>query len=52
MSIHVNIPSAYHVHPYRLILEPNHHPIPRNADGGIDTDRITAVFIVDVVDYH
>lgn len=38
--------------PYRLILEPNHHPIPRNADGGIDTDRVTAVLIVDVVDYH
>ena len=40
------------VHPYRLILEPNHNPVPRRADRGIDTDQVTAIVIVAVVDYH
>ena len=40
------------VHPYRLILEPNHHPVPRRADGGIDTDQGTAIIVMEVVDYH
>lgn len=40
------------VHPYRLIFEPNHDPVPRTEDGGIDTSRVTAITILDVVDYH
>lgn len=40
------------VHPYRLVFEPNHDPLPRKDDGGIDTDQVTAITIVDVVDYH
>lgn len=40
------------VHPYRLIFEPNHDPVPRRADGGIDTDQVTAIVIIEVVDYH
>ena len=40
------------VHPYRLILEPNHNPVPRRADGGIDTDQVTAITIMEIVDYH
>ena len=40
------------VHPYRLILEPNHDPVPRRADGGINTDQVTAITIMEVVDYH
>lgn len=40
------------VHPYRLILKPNHEPVPRKDDGGIDLNRITAIKIIDVVDYH
>ena len=40
------------VHPYRLVFEPNHKPVPRKEDGGIDTERVTAITILDVVDYH
>ena len=40
------------VHPHRLIFEPNDDPIPQTEDGGIDTDNITAIKIMEVVDYH
>ena len=40
------------VHPYRLVFEPTHDPVPRTADGGIDVDRVTAITIMEVVDYH
>ena len=40
------------VHPYRLVFEANHEPIPRKDDGGIDTDQVTAITVLDVVDYH
>ncbi len=40
------------VHPKRLVFEPNHNPIPRKVDGGIDTDQVTAITIIEVVDYH
>ena len=40
------------VHPRRLIFEPNHEPLPRRADGGIDTDQVTAIRIIEVIDYH
>ena len=40
------------VHPYRLIFRPAHSPVPRNRDGGIDTGQVTAVMILEVVDYH
>jgi proteic killer suppression protein len=40
------------VHPYRLIFEPNHEPIPRKPDGGIDLEQVTAITIVEVADYH
>jgi proteic killer suppression protein len=40
------------VHPFRLIFEPNHDPVPRKDDGGVDTGRVTAITIVDVIDYH
>ena len=39
-------------HPFRLIFVPNHDPIPLRDDGGIDRDRITAITITEVVDYH
>ena len=41
-----------HVHPYRLVFEANHEPFPRKDDGGIDTEQVTAITILDVVDYH
>ena len=40
------------VHPQRLVFEPNHEPIPRSEDGGIDVEQVTAIVIVDVTDYH
>lgn len=40
------------VHPYRLVFEPSHEPVPRDADGGIDTGQVTAITIVAIVDYH
>ena len=40
------------VQPYRLVFEANHEPVPREEDGGIDTEQVTAITILDVVDYH
>ena len=40
------------VHPHRLVFDPDHDPVPRTADGGIDIDRVTAITIMEVVDYH
>ena len=37
---------------YRLVFEPDHDPIPRRPDGGIDIGRVTAIVIVEVADYH
>lgn len=39
-------------HPYRLIFEADHNPIPRKEDGGLDWTAITAVRIIAVEDYH
>ena len=40
------------VHPHRLVFKPNHAPLPRKDDGGIDTERVTAIMIKGVIDYH
>lgn len=40
------------VHPFRLIFEPNHDPIPYNDDGSVDIDKVTAITIIEVIDYH
>ena len=40
------------VHPYRLVFEPDHSKLPRNEDGGIDLERVTAIRILEVVDFH
>jgi plasmid maintenance system killer protein len=39
-------------HPYRLIFGPDHNPIPRKEDDGIDWTAVTAVCIIAVEDYH
>ncbi len=39
-------------HPFRLIFEPMHNPLPRKADGGIDLARVTRMRILEVTDYH
>ena len=38
--------------PYELIIVPDHDPIPRRNDGGIDRGLVTMISIVEVVDYH
>ncbi len=39
-------------HPYRLLFVPDHDPIPRKDDGGLDWSQITAIEIVRVEDTH
>lgn len=40
------------VHPFRLVFTPNHETTPRNADGGIAIEQITAIRILEITDYH
>lgn len=37
---------------FRLIFVPDHDPVPRLHDGGIDPALITKISITEVVDYH
>lgn len=37
---------------WRMVFRPDHDPVPRHADGGIDPAAITAVVIVAILDYH
>ena len=37
---------------YRLIFEPNHKPLLKKKDGGLDLTRITSIKILQVEDYH
>jgi proteic killer suppression protein len=39
-------------HPYRLIFIPDHDPIPRREDGGLDWSRVTAIKILGIEDTH
>ena len=36
----------------RLVFKPAHDPIPYSDDGGIDLGRVTAITILEVVNYH
>lgn len=36
----------------RLVFEPNHEPIPKTDDGGLDWSKVTAVTIRGVLDTH
>jgi hypothetical protein len=36
----------------RLVFVPDHDPIPRLQNGGIDRSRVTRIKILEVVDYH
>ena len=40
------------VHPKRLVFEPEHDPIPRTEDGGIDWSQVTRINIIWIGDYH
>ena len=37
---------------WRLVFRPNHDPLPLQDDGGLDLSQVSAIQIVDVVDYH
>lgn len=40
-------------HPFRMIFEPAHHPVPLLPDGGIDKLRVTTIRILEVdINYH
>ena len=39
-------------HPYRLIFEPDHDPIPRRSDSGILLESVTAIVVIGIEDYH
>lgn len=36
----------------RLVFEPNHNPVPKKDDGGINWTMVTSVTIVFIGDYH
>ena len=40
------------VHPYRLFFDSSHRPVPRRDDGESDTEQVTALTILDMVDHH
>ena len=37
---------------WRIVFEPDHDPVPATSDGGLDWNRITAIRILEVKDYH
>ena len=39
-------------YPYRLIFVPDHDPVPRLKDGGLDWSCVTAIKILDVENTH
>ncbi|MCX7044216.1 MAG: hypothetical protein NTX50_01850 [Candidatus Sumerlaeota bacterium] len=39
-------------HPMRLILEPLGDPLPISEDGWLDLEKVTAVKLIEVEDYH
>ena len=39
-------------HPYRLIFIPNHNPVPKMPEGGLDWKQVTAITIIGIEDTH
>lgn len=39
-------------HPFRLVFDIANKPIPKKENGEIDLPKVTAVRIIEVVDYH
>lgn len=37
---------------WRLLFRPDHDPVPKRADGGIDLSSVTAIMIDGIEDYH
>ena len=39
-------------HPYRIVFKPEHDPVPKTKDGGIDLTQITVIEVQGIEDYH
>jgi plasmid maintenance system killer protein len=39
-------------HPYRLLFEPNHDPLPMRGEGGLDWKQISNIEILGIEDTH
>ena len=39
-------------HPYRLIFQPTHEPLPIRSEGGLDWRSVTAIKILEIEDTH
>lgn len=37
---------------YRMIFEPNHDPLPKKEDGGLNWEEVTHIQINEIEDYH
>lgn len=40
------------VQPKRLIFAPDHNPVPRKSDGGLDWPHVTRIRVIEIIDYH
>ena len=38
--------------PHRLVMVPNHNPMPKKESGGINWTLITDILIIEIEDYH
>ena len=38
--------------PYRLVFRPNHDPLPKRVEGGLDWKQVTAIEIIEIEDTH
>ena len=39
-------------HPHRLVFAPDHDPVPRKPDGGLDWSGVTRIVVLEITDYH
>jgi plasmid maintenance system killer protein len=37
---------------WRLVFVPDHEPVPKLSDGGVDERSVTRITVLEVVDYH
>jgi len=44
--------ACYGKHPFRLVFEADHDPVPQKTGGGVDLSVVTKIRIIEVVDYH
>jgi len=39
-------------HLKRLIIKPNHNPLPELADGGLDLSKVAKILVIEIENYH